>query len=140
MAIDPLGVKSIADFGSSLVGLASEFIEDPDKRIEYQFKAQELNINFMQAVTSTVTIPWVDALVKLMYAFIAILRPLGSAAMTAFGIYAHYKQIPIDGAMHAVLDGAFPAWGASRHMNKHKEQEEITKRERVKAFDVLGGD
>lgn len=33
-------MKDFIDFGKALVGLGSEFIEDPDKRLEFQVKAQ----------------------------------------------------------------------------------------------------
>ncbi|MEW8420265.1 MAG: hypothetical protein AB2669_16575 [Candidatus Thiodiazotropha endolucinida] len=118
---------------NGIIGLGKEWILDKDKQIEFAYKMRELNFKIAESLLSTQTIPWVDATVKIIYALVALFRPIGTALMTAFGLYAHWKQIPIDTALHAAIDGAFPAWGVSRHMNKTKEQQEITKRERFKA-------
>ena len=118
---------------NGIIGLGSEWITDKDKQIEFAFKMRELNFKMAESLLRTQTVPWVDATVKIIYAFVALMRPLGTALMTGFGLYAHYKQIPIDTALHAAIDGAFPAWGVSRHINKTREQQEITKRERFKA-------
>ncbi|PUB87065.1 MAG: hypothetical protein DBP02_02135 [gamma proteobacterium symbiont of Ctena orbiculata] len=118
---------------NGLIGLGSEWITDKDKQIEFAYKMRELNFKIAESLLRTQTVPWVDATVKIIYALVALMRPIGTALMTAFGLYAHYKQIQIDPAVHAAIDGAFPAWGVSRHMNKKKEQEEQTKRERIKS-------
>lgn len=55
------------------------------------------------------------------YVAIPLARPVGSFCMTAFGAYCHAKGISMDTAIHAVFDGAFPAWGLSRHVHKQKE-------------------
>jgi len=108
-----------------LTSLASEYIEDPDKRNEFIFKTQELDFQLKEKLLETTTTPKIDAFVKLLIAFrdiiLPLLRPLGAACMTAFGMYCHYKGIDMDGAVHAVMDGAFPAWGASRHVYKNNE-------------------
>lgn len=71
------------------------------------------------------TVVWVDALVKLFYAFphiiLPVLRPLGAAAMTAFGMYCHANEIVLDAATIAIFDGAFPGWCVSRHLGKADE-------------------
>lgn len=108
--------------------LISEAIPDPDKRRELEAKLSEARTKVDELIIQTATVPWVDAFVKILYAlerFIGSLwRPLGAAAMTAFGMYAHYKGITIDPMLHTVLDGAFPAWGASRHMAKARKPRE----------------
>lgn len=105
--------------------LVSEFIEDPDKKREIDYKLQDLEFGLRKSLLATTTTPKVDAFVKLLIAFrdiiLPLLRPLGAAAMTAFGMYCHLKGVEIDGAVHAVMDGAFPAWGASRHVHKSNE-------------------
>ena len=107
-------------------GLAEEWIEDPDKKNEFNFKVKELEFKLRESLLTTKTTPKTDAFVKLLIAFrdiiLPLLRPLGAFCMTLFGAYCHYKGIPMDGAMHAIFDGAFPAWGASRHVHKQKEQ------------------
>lgn len=105
---------------TGIMGLADQYILDKDKLIEFRFRALELNIQAQETLLKTNTTPWVDAVVKLMYALNMFWRPFVGAAMTAFGAYCHYKGIEMDAALHAVFDGAFPAWGASRHMEKIK--------------------
>lgn len=110
----------------NLIKLASEAIPDKDKQVEFNFRVIEMQQQFMTLVLQTQTVPWVDALVKILAALNMFTRPIGSALMTAFGAWAHYKQVPMDLGIHAVFDGAFPAWGVSRHMDKN--QQETTKR------------
>jgi hypothetical protein len=111
----------------ALSNLVSEFIEDPDKKSEIALEFKRLETDLDQALLGTVTTPKTDAFVKVLIAFrdiiLPLLRPLGAAAMTGFAAYLTYHEIPIDGAVEAVLYGAFPAWGASRHANKQKEVE-----------------
>lgn len=107
----------------SLIKLGSEYIVDKDKLIEFQFKAMELKQEQAVTLLATKTNPFVDALVKLMYAFQIFWRPLVGMLMTGFGAYAHYKGIDMDVALHAIFDGAFPAWGVSRHVEKQKKIE-----------------
>ncbi len=47
-------------------------------------------------------------------------RPIGSIVMTAFGGYCHLKGVDMEVTAHLLFDGAFPAWMASRHMQKGK--------------------
>lgn len=116
----------------SVSSLASEFIEDKDKLNEINLKIRELESKVTTTLLSTKTTPKADAFVKILIAFrdivVPLLRPVGASCMTAVGLYCHLNGVEIDGATHAMIDGAFPAWGASRHVNKHKEEEEKTKR------------
>ena len=105
----------------NLISLGSEFIVDKDKLIEFQFKALELKYQAADMLMQTKTVPWVDATVKIMFALNTFWRPMIGALMTAFGAYAHIKQIDIEPALHAIFDGAFPAWGVSRHTEKAKK-------------------
>lgn len=119
-----------------LFGLADKFIEDKDKKNEFSFKVQELQFKLRESLLQTTTIPWVDGFVKILIAFrdiiLPLLRPLGAAAMTAFGMYCHLKGIDMGGAAnHTIFDAAFPAWGASRHVNKTQAQKEETKRKQI---------
>lgn len=122
-----------------LFNLAGEWIEDKDKRNEFNFKVQELQFKLRESLLATKTTPKTDAFVKLLIAFrdiiLPLLRPLGAAAMTAFGMYCHVNGVDIDAASQVIMDGAFPAWGASRHVNKQKEQTEQTKRHKVEQDD-----
>ena len=112
-------IGMIGDIFKGLIDLGKEYIPDKDKQVEFAFKMfdaqQKVNMTIMQQQT----VPWVDALVKIMFAVNSLWRPIMGAAMTAFGIYAHIKGIPM-GEFQWIFDGAFPAWGVSRHFNKMK--------------------
>lgn len=124
---------SFFEFGKSLIGLASEFIEDPDKQAKFKLEAQKLQSRTIDSLLGTTTIPWVDALVKVLVALNTLWRPVGGALMTAFGMYAHWKGIDISTALHATFDGAFPAWGLSRHQDKANQEKTRREVEREKA-------
>lgn len=110
-----------------VIDLVRELIPDGDKRKELEAKIETARIETDRMILTTTTTPKVDAFVKVLFAlerFIGTLwRPIGSAAMTAFGAYAHYKGIQIDTGLQAMLDGAFPAWGVSRHVEKARNTE-----------------
>ena len=105
-----------------LAKLGGKIIEDKDKRAEYAFGVQEMAQTMALKLLEVQTYPWVDALVKLAYAGEAIIkglfRPLGAAAMTGFVIYAELNNIELSAGIEAILAGAFPAWGISRHQEK----------------------
>lgn len=109
----------------ALTSLISEFVVDDEKMAKIKLEVDRLEISVVNQLLKTSTTPKVDAFVKILVAIrsviIPLLRPVGAACMTAIGLWFHYKQIPIDGAVHAMIDGAFPAWGASRHVNKQTE-------------------
>ena len=111
----------------SITGLISELTVDDDKIAEINLEIEKLKSGITSQLLSTATTPKVDATIKIMIAFkniiLPMLRPFGAACMTGFGMYCHYKEIPLDGATQVVMDGAFPAWGASRHMHKAKQLE-----------------
>jgi hypothetical protein len=110
---------------SPVTKIADKLILDKDKYAEIQLRKIELEHKSRDKLLAITTTPRIDALVKLLIAIrdvvIPILRPLGSACMTAFGLYAHYKGIEIDLALHGLMDSAFPGWMASRHVNKQTE-------------------
>jgi len=116
MALDP--VSAVANAFSSLLGLGSELIEDKDKRNEFNYKMFELQQQVVMTLATTTTTPWVDALVKLLYAVNSLWRPIVGASMTIFGAYMHFKGTPMDTTAQVIFDGAFPAWGVSRHIEK----------------------
>jgi hypothetical protein len=101
-----------------LLGIVSEAVTDKDKRNEINLKLAELQHNFNMQLVQSQTVPWVDATVKLIYALVALARPIGSFAVTAFGLYAHAKGIGIDTMTHTLIDSAFPAWMGARTLEK----------------------
>lgn len=117
------GDINIGNIFGDLFGLAGEYIEDKDKRNEFNMQIAKSRDQFNIAVLTMKTHPKVDALVKLLYAINSLWRPLGGAVMTGFAIYASIKGIELDSTVNTVLIGAFPAWGASRHISKMKGKE-----------------
>jgi hypothetical protein len=120
---------------SPITNLAGKMIMDKDKFAELQFRKLELEYNAKKDLLKQTTTPKIDAVVKLLITIndvvIPLLRPLGAAAMTAFGIYMHAKGTPMEAISQAIFDGAFPAWGASRHVNKQTEAKKRTHRRPV---------
>jgi hypothetical protein len=118
-------IPLIAELVTSMIGVGKELIVDKDKQIEFAFKLQEQHAALTEKLLTMQTSPKVDAFVKIMYAIqevvLPLLRPVGSAAMTAFGVYAHTHNVQIDPAIQYIFDGAFPGWMTSRHFNKQKE-------------------
>lgn len=104
-----------------LMELGKEFIIDKDKQIEFAYKTQELAFKSMEAMLSAKTNPWVDGFVKIMYAMQVMWRPLVGGCMTLFGAYCHFKGIDIGETSQIIFDGAFPAWGVSRHVEKQNK-------------------
>ncbi len=107
-----------------LAKLGGKFIQDKDKAAEYAFKTQEHVFRLMEKIITMQTVAWVDAVVKIMGALMMFGRPLGSAAMTAFGIYAQVKGIELDATTQALLLAAFPAWGGAREVHKSRKHKE----------------
>ena len=110
---------------SPVTSIANKLVMDKDKYAELQFKKEELRSKKDLKLLAITTTPRIDALVKLLYAIdtvvLKLFRPVGSACMTAFGIYCHLNDIDLDPIIHGGFDGAFLAWGASRHVNKQAE-------------------
>jgi len=109
-----------------LFKIGDKLIEDKDKKAEYAFKVQEMFFKQMEVLIAAKTYPWVDALVKMSYAAEQIIkglfRPIASALMLAFAMYCEVSAIELSDGVQAILYGAFPAWGASRHIDKQKKK------------------
>jgi hypothetical protein len=113
----------------SLFKIGDKLIADEDKKMEFAFKVQEMAFKQMEQLINAKTYPWVDALVKLAYASEQIIkglfRPIASACMLAFAMYCEVSTIELSDGVQAILYGAFPAWGASRHIDKQKKKKVI---------------
>jgi len=110
---------------AGLFNIGGKFIEDKDKKNEFAFKILEMADKLSHKMLETKTYPWVDALVKLAYAADAImmklLRPVGSAVLTGIVIYCDMNGIELSATVQALGAAAFPAWMASRHVNKQQK-------------------
>jgi hypothetical protein len=136
MIIDP--VTAGIDAAKSLIDLGGKFIEDKDKRNEFNYKALELANNFALTAMQTRTVPWVDAMVKILLVGRDYIRPIGAALMSAFGAYCHYKGINMDNIAHTAFDMALPAWGASRHVEKQNKIKAAVAQSNTEPMDITG--
>ena len=94
-------------------------------KVEFAFKVQEMAFKQMETLIAAKTYPWVDGLVKLAYASEQIIkglfRPIASSCMFIFAMYCEMNAIELSETVQALLYGAFPAWGVSRHVEKRKD-------------------
>ena len=60
-----MGLIDINGLFSSAFGLIDQLVVDKDKAAELKFKLQELKNNLNLELLKSKTVPWVDALVKL---------------------------------------------------------------------------
>lgn len=111
---------------SEILGLVREVVPDKDKQNELTNKLLMAEKEFDRTLLTTSTTPKADAFVKVLFAierFIGSLwRPLGGAALTAFGMYCHWKGISLPDMAHVAADAAFPTWGAAREVQKRRER------------------
>jgi hypothetical protein len=105
-----------------------QLVEDKDLKLQLTKEMRELEISSMETLVKTSTTPWVDALVKLMYASVALVRPLTSVGVFLFGLVFPEKLsalYEIDQTLGTVAGaavfGSAPAWGISRHLEKKKK-------------------
>jgi hypothetical protein len=105
-----------------------QLVEDKDLKLQLTKEMRELEISSMETLIKTSTTPWVDALVKLMYASVALIRPLTSVGIFLFGLIFPEKLsalYAIDQTLGTVAGaavfGSAPAWGISRHLEKKKK-------------------
>jgi len=126
MAFDP--ITGAEDLFKSIVGLGQTYIDNKEKAAEFAFQLAQLQVQFSQQLVQTKTSPFVDALVKFMYAMrdviIPMFRPIGSFLLTASCAYLNYKQIAPPEPINSIMASSFPGWMVSRHINK---QTELTK-------------
>lgn len=105
-----------------LFKIGSQFLSNDADKSKYAFQVLQMTNDLSLKLLDTKTYPWVDAVVKLAYASNQVIkglfRPIGSAAMMAFGIYAKMHNLHLPPEVEAVVFGAFPAWGVSRHLEK----------------------
>lgn len=111
-----------------LFKLGGKLIEDKDKKAEYSFKVLQMSQDLALKMLEVKTYPWIDGLVKLSYAGEQIIkglfRPIVTAIGFAFGLYFELNEIEVSATVEAILFGSFPAWGASRHIEKAKPKDD----------------
>ena len=117
-------VNAVVDVFGKIFGVVDQLVEDKDKKNEIVLKLAEMQNQLSLQLVQQQTIPWVDATVKLLFAFrdiiIPMFRPVVATAMTAYVVYAETNGITLSPMVEALFASAFPGWMASRHVNKKK--------------------
>ena len=125
--MNPLAISTLLNAVKSGFGLLDQVVEDKDLKNKLIAQQLESNNALIGKLIETSTIPWIDGLVKLMYASVVLFRPIGSFLLTCAGVYMHVKGIHLDVPyVHEAMDAAFPTWFGAREV--HKQREETTKR------------
>jgi len=126
MAIQIPVISAITDVFKGVIGVVDQLVEDKDKKNELIYKIMEMQNQLNLTVLQLKTVPWVDAMVKILFAvrdlIIPLLRPVIAAALTGFVAYAEVKGITLSPAVEAAFAAAFPGWMYSRHVTKTKEK------------------
>ena len=116
------GVGEVAGLFGKAFGLIGEVVEDKDKRNEINMEIMKIINNLSLELLKTKTIPWVDALVKILLTINTLLksqwRPVGSVCMAIFGGFCLMTGIEIPVHIQTMLFGAPIGWGLSRHVSK----------------------
>jgi hypothetical protein len=137
-------IESALKFGTSIVDVIDQYVEDKDLATKLKFAIAEKQIDFSMQIQASEHVP---TFVKLMYAvrdvLIPMFRPLGTFALTAFAAYAATNDITLDPVLQAALAAAFPGWVASRHVEKStktKAEAEVKKIDAMRAKEDKGFD
>lgn len=110
------------DIISGLFNLGKTYIDNKEKQAEFNNEVAKMGLQLQERMLTSQTMPKVDAIVKLMYAFreiaIPMFRPIGGALLTAASIYCAVNRIQLDPTVNTILASAFPGWMASRGLEK----------------------
>lgn len=115
-------INIITSLLPSLFKLGDKLIVDKDKKMEYAFKVQEMTFKMLESIVQMKTVPWVDAVVKLLFALMALARPIGTFYLSLKGIDIALDNKEID-MMSGGLMGMFPTWMAAREVDKKRKHE-----------------
>jgi hypothetical protein len=115
-------IDAVAGVFKGLFGVVDQLVEDKDKKNEIFLKMAEMQNQLNIVLMQLKTVPWVDATVKLLFAFrdlvLPLLRPVVGALMTGYAAYAETNGINLSPVVQAALAAAFPGWMYSRHTEK----------------------
>lgn len=104
----------------ALTKLGSKFVLDKDRAAEYAFKTQEMVFALLEKIVTMQTIPWVDAFVKILFALLALARPIGTFYLTIKGVdmaVANGEVGLVDGGLMSM----FPTWMGAREVDKSRK-------------------
>jgi len=120
-----LPIEAVVSIFTNILGIVNKNVEDKDKKNEIVQQISTSQTELIKVLVQTQTVPWVDALVKLVYAFADTLdriwRPVGGLLAACFVAYTTLKGIPVNPILDGVLAALFPGWMVSRHMVKVAE-------------------
>ncbi|MEO5344472.1 MAG: hypothetical protein H7842_14285 [Gammaproteobacteria bacterium SHHR-1] len=81
-----MSITALIPLVGGLTSLASEFIEDPDKKAEFETRKHEAEQQLLIALSQQTTTPFADSAVKIITALVALARPIGSFGLFIFGL------------------------------------------------------
>ena len=140
-------IEAAADFGKGITSVVSEFVEDKDLSKKLTSEIEKKRLEFANTIVMTSTIPWVDALVKIMYAsrdcLIPLFRPIGTALLTAWGCYLSYKGVEggteiKEALLPLVASVPQMQWIHARSQEKKLDKKTELRKEFLKAKDKPG--
>jgi len=150
MAVDP--ITAGFNLGGKITDLIGEWVEDKDLAAKLAFEIQKEQLSFNKTILSSTTTPFVDGLVKIVYALVPLMRPIGSFILALIGIDA-LPEISEAVASSETLTGAaasdpggfaqagllslFPGWMYSRHRDKKRARDNELEASRMKALRPL---
>jgi hypothetical protein len=112
----------VGDVFKGVISIVDQLVEDKDKKLDATIKIMELQNALAINLMSQKTVPWVDATVKLLFAFrdvvIPLFRPIVSALLTGYAAYAATHGMTMNPVVEAALASAFPGWIVSRGIEK----------------------
>lgn len=115
-------ISAITTLGGSALKIIDQFVEDKDLKQKLAIRQLELTYGLIEKIINTATVPWVDALVKVLMSLVVLARPIGTFLLTSVALYFYWKGVEVDPTVNAMLAGAFPAWGAAREVGKVREE------------------
>lgn len=127
-----MNLNILGNLFGGIIDIIKEVVPDKDKQLELITQVQTQQLEMTKVLVSQATVPWVDALVKLMYALSHLIkehwRPLVSSYLMLKGVtdvdllqQLHNLGAVGDAAITGMV-GSFPAWMYSRHKGKSRSQ------------------
>lgn len=133
-------IEPVTGVINNIIGVVDQYVEDKDLKAKLIVEMKKIEMDGMTTLLSTTTTPWVDGVVKLMYASVSLVRPLTSVGLFLYGLAFPEKlgelyQIneTLGTVAGAAVFGSAPAWGLSRHVQKKAEAKEKAAVEKVRA-------
>lgn len=128
--MNPALIPLIGSFFSKTMDVVKEVVPDKDKQAEIALKLSENQLQFQQMLIQQSTVPWVDAIVKLLYALSDLIkqhwRPVLSGFAFVWGLFnpellKQLQELGTAGELGVgAIFGSLPGWMWSRHTEKKR--------------------